>query len=57
MNLTSHRPARPVLRPQAQPITRETALENAGQTSAHSVGEKAQVLFGSKDTTELGFSL
>ena len=28
---------------QAQPITRETALEQAGQASAHSLGDKAQV--------------
>jgi conjugative relaxase-like TrwC/TraI family protein len=42
---------------QAQPITRETALEQAGQTSAHSVGENAQVQSGSKDTTDLGLTL
>ena len=42
---------------QAQPITRETALEQAGQSSAHSLGDKAQVLSGSKDTTDLGLSL
>jgi flagellar biosynthesis GTPase FlhF len=42
---------------QAQPITRENALEQAGQTSAHSMGDNAQVQSGSKDTTDLGLSL
>ena len=42
---------------QAQPITREAALEQAGQSSAHSLGDNAQVQSGSKDTTDLGLSL
>jgi hypothetical protein len=42
---------------QAQPITRETALEQAGQSSAHSMGDTAQVQSGSKDTTDLGLGL
>jgi hypothetical protein len=42
---------------QAQPITRETALEQAGQSSAHSVGDNAQVQSGSKATADLGLSL
>jgi hypothetical protein len=42
---------------QAQPITRETALEQAGQSSAHSLGDNAQVQPHSKDTTDLGLSL
>jgi hypothetical protein len=42
---------------QAQPITRETALEQAGQSSAHSLGDNAQVQPRSKDTTDLGLSL
>jgi hypothetical protein len=42
---------------QAQPITREVALEQASQTSAHSMGDTAQVQSGSKDTTDLGLSL
>ncbi len=42
---------------QAQPITRETALEQAVQSSAHSIGDNAQVLPGSKDNTDLGLSL
>jgi hypothetical protein len=42
---------------QAQPITREAALEQAGQASAHSLGDNAQVQSGSKDATDLGLSL
>ena len=42
---------------QAQPITRETALEQAGQSSAHSIGENARVPSGSKDSSDLGLSL
>jgi len=42
---------------QAQPITRETALEQAGQSPAHSIGGNAEVLRGSKDTADLGLSL
>ena len=42
---------------QAQPVTREVALEQAGQSSAHSLGDNAQVPSGSKDTTDLGLSL
>ena len=42
---------------QAQPITREAALEQAGQFSAHSLGDNAQVQSGCKDTTDLGLSL
>ena len=42
---------------QAQPITRETALEQAGQSSAHLVGVNAHAQSGSKDTTDLGLSL
>ena len=42
---------------QAQPITREAALEQAGHISAHSIGENARVQSGSKDTTDLGLSL
>jgi len=42
---------------QAQPVTREAALEQAGQSSAHSLGEKAHVLSGCKDTPDLGLSL
>jgi hypothetical protein len=34
---------------QAQPITREAALEQVGQTSAHSMGDNAQVQPGSGD--------
>jgi ATP-dependent exoDNAse (exonuclease V) alpha subunit len=41
---------------QAQPITRETALEQAGQSSAHSIGENARVQSGSKDSSDLGLS-
>jgi hypothetical protein len=42
---------------QAQPITRENALEQAGQSSAYSMGDNAQGKSGSKDTTDLGLSL
>jgi len=42
---------------QAQPITRENALEQAGQSSAHSLGDNTQAQSGSKDTTDLGLSL
>jgi hypothetical protein len=42
---------------QAQPIVREAALEQAGQASAHSLGDKAQMQSGSKDTTDLGLGL
>jgi hypothetical protein len=42
---------------QAQPITREVALEQAGQSSAHSMGNNAQVQSGSKNNTDLGLSL
>ena len=42
---------------QAQPITREAALEQAGQSSAHSMGDNAQMQSGSKDITDLGLSL
>ena len=42
---------------QAQPITRAAALEQAGQFSAHSLGDNAQVQSGCKDTTDLGLSL
>ena len=42
---------------QAQPITRETALEQAGQSSAHSMGDNAQIQSVSKDTTDPGLSL
>jgi hypothetical protein len=42
---------------QAQPITREAALEQADQSSAHSLGDKAQVQSGSKDIPDLGLSL
>ncbi len=42
---------------QAQPITRETGLEQAGQASAHSLGDKAQMQSGSKDITDLGLGL
>ena len=42
---------------QAQPITRETALEQAGNTPARSLGDNAQMQSGSKDTTDLGLSL
>ena len=42
---------------QAQPITREAALEQAGQTSAHSLGDNAQGQSVSKDTADIGLSL
>ncbi len=42
---------------QAQPITRETALEQTGQSSTHSLADKAQVNPGGKDTTDFGLSL
>jgi hypothetical protein len=42
---------------QAQPITRENALEQAGHTSAHSMCDNTQVQSGSKDTADLGLSL
>jgi hypothetical protein len=42
---------------QAQAITRETALEQAGQASAHSFGDTAQMQSGSKDNTDLGLGL
>jgi hypothetical protein len=42
---------------QAQPITRENALEQAGQSSAHSMGDNPQVQSGSIDNTDLGLSL
>jgi flagellar biosynthesis GTPase FlhF len=43
---------------QAQPITRETALEQAGHTSAHSMGDNAQVQSGSgNNNNDQGISL
>jgi len=42
---------------QAQPIARETALEQARQASAHSLADNALVQSGSRDTTDLGLSL
>jgi ATP-dependent exoDNAse (exonuclease V) alpha subunit len=42
---------------QAQPITRETALEQSGQSSAHSMGDNAQMPSGRKDNTDLGLGL
>jgi flagellar biosynthesis GTPase FlhF len=42
---------------QAHPITRENALEQAGQSPAHSMGDNAQVQSSSKDTTDFGLSL
>jgi conjugative relaxase-like TrwC/TraI family protein len=42
---------------QAQPITREAALEQLGQSSAHSIDGNAQVQTGSKETADLGLSL
>ena len=42
---------------QAQPISRENALEQAGHTSAHSMGDNAQAQSGSKDNSDLGLSL
>ena len=41
---------------QAQPITRETALEQAGQSSAHTIDDNARVQSGSKDSSDLGLS-
>jgi hypothetical protein len=41
---------------QAQPITREVALVQAGHTSAHSLGGQLQVHSGSKETSDLGLS-
>ena len=42
---------------QAQPITREAALEQAGHAPAHSMGDNTQVRPSNKDTTEIGLSL
>jgi hypothetical protein len=42
---------------QAQPITREAALEQAGKSSAHLMGDNAQAQSGSKDAADLGLSL
>src|ERR1019366_8391681 len=43
---------------QAQPITRENALEQAGHSSAHSMGDNAQVQSGSGDNNnDQGISL
>jgi hypothetical protein len=42
---------------QAQSITKEVALEQAGHRSAHSMGDSTQVQSGSKDNTDLGLSL
>ena len=42
---------------QAQPVTRETALEHSDQASAHSLGDKAQMQSGSKEIADLGLSL
>src|ERR1017187_4586969 len=43
---------------QAQPITREAALEQAGHTSAHSTGDNAQVQSGSdNNNNDQGISL
>jgi conjugative relaxase-like TrwC/TraI family protein len=43
---------------QAQPITRENALEQAGHTSAHSMGDNAQVQSGSgNNNNDQGISL
>jgi conjugative relaxase-like TrwC/TraI family protein len=41
----------------AHPITRDAALEQAGQSSAHSLGDNAQVQSLSKDTADIGLSL
>ena len=41
----------------ALPITREAALEQTGQSSAHSMGDNAQAQSGGKDITDLGLSL
>ena len=42
---------------QAQPITRETALEQAGQSPAYSIDGNAQVQTVSKENTDPGLSL
>ena len=42
---------------QAQPITREAALEQVGQPSAHSLGDNGQMLPSSKISTDLGLGL
>ena len=43
---------------QAQPITRETALEQAGHAPAHSMGDNAQAQSGSSDNNnDQGISL
>jgi hypothetical protein len=42
---------------QAQPITREAALEQSGQALAHPMDNNAQAQHGSKDTANLGLSL
>jgi hypothetical protein len=43
---------------QAQPIAREAALEQAGQSSAHSMGDNAQAQSGSgNNNNDQGFSL
>ena len=43
---------------QAQPITRETALEQGGQSSAHSMGDNAHMQSGSGDNNnDQGISL
>jgi hypothetical protein len=43
---------------QAQPITREAALEQAGQSSAHSMGDNAQAQSGSSNNNnDQGISL
>jgi hypothetical protein len=42
---------------QAQPITRETALEQASQSSAHSIGDNARVQSGTKDNPDFGLGL
>jgi hypothetical protein len=42
---------------QAQPITREAALDQAGLATTHSTGDKTQIQSVSKDTTDLGLSL
>jgi hypothetical protein len=42
---------------QAQPVTREAALEQAGQASTRSLGDNAQVPPVVKDTSDLGLNL
>ena len=42
---------------QAQPITRETALEQSGQAYAHSLGDMAQMQPGNKEIADLGLGL